>query len=218
MVLDLLLPTRCPACDTPGPAPCGTCWRELKPAPPGPPPENVDDLRSVLLYDGAGRELVARLKYRNARSIVSWLAKAMAALGTTWTPIDLITWAPTTNERRRQRGFDQAELLARAVARHLRTPARPTLARANGPPQTGRPARERATGVSFHALAPRPTRPTQINHDNRILLVDDVCTTGATLAAAAAALRASNPTNSITVMSVTAARTPLKLREGSADA
>src|SRR3712207_7831548 len=54
--------------------------------------------------------LVARLKYRNARASLAWLARAMAALvdrrGT-----DVVTWVPTTPARRRQRGFDQAELL-----------------------------------------------------------------------------------------------------------
>jgi predicted amidophosphoribosyltransferase len=147
------------------------------PAPPG-----VDHCRALLDYDGAGRELVARLKYRNARGSLPFLARGMAALVAA-APPDLVTWAPTTPARLRARGFDQAELLARAMARELAVPCRRLLRRQGGPAQTGRDAAARLTGPVFLARRPLPGSPA-------VLLVDDVVTTGGTVAAAAGALRA----------------------------
>lgn len=94
---------------------------------------------------------------------------------------DLVTWAPTSAARRRARGFDQSELLAKAVARRLGVPARRMLRRGRGEGQTGRGARERRELVT-------PFRPVRRVGGASVLLVDDVTTTGSTLAAASAAL------------------------------
>jgi predicted amidophosphoribosyltransferase len=126
-----------------------------------------------------GRELVARLKYRNARGALPWLATGMAALSSAW-PVDVVTWVPTTAERRRDRGFDQGRLLAAAVAGYRRLPCRGLLRRRPGPPQTGLSRRQRLEGPELEVVRPSPPR---------VLLVDDVVTTGATLVAAARALR-----------------------------
>jgi ComF family protein len=156
----------------------------------------------VLAYEGPGRELVARLKYRNARSSVSWLADRMAAVararGRDRDPA-CVAWVPTSTARRRERGFDQAELLARAVARRLGLPCRPLLRRGGGPPQTGRTLAERRRGPTFTTLRRRV--------EGSVLLVDDVITTGSTVAAAARALRAGGATE---VLVVAAARTPYR--------
>ena len=88
--------------------------------------------------------------------------------------VDLVTWAPTSSARIAERGFDQAELLARAVARELGVPCRRLLYRAHGGPQAGRGRAARLLGPSFRARAPR--------RGLRVLLVDDVVTTGGTLA------------------------------------
>jgi predicted amidophosphoribosyltransferase len=123
--------------------------------------------------------LVVRLKYRNARGGIPFLAGAMAAL-VAREGVDAVTWAPTTAARRHRRGFDQAHLLARAVARRLRLRCVRTLRRRPGMAQTGRSLAERRTGPVFSARGPVPAR---------ILLIDDVVTSGATVAAAARALR-----------------------------
>ncbi|MGH9118674.1 MAG: ComF family protein [Acidimicrobiales bacterium] len=209
-IFNLLVPTACPICRRLGPAPCAACQDDLRPAPAMARPPGVDAVHAVLAYEDAGRELVARLKYRNARVTVAWLAGRMAALvatagaaasasatGPVW-----VAWVPTTVERRRDRGFDQAELLARAVARRLGLPCRRVLARSHGPPQTGRSQAERRVGPSLAARGRVP---------GTVVLVDDVVTTGSTVSAAAAALRAAGADR---VVVVAAARTPYRARAG----
>jgi ComF family protein len=194
----VLLPRTCPLCHRPGLAPCTACAANLERPPALLPPPGVDRCVAVLAYEGAGRELVARLKYRNARSTIRWLATHMSALIDA-NDVDVVTWVPTTGDRRRRRGFDQAELLARAVARRLRRPCRRLLTRGDGPAQTGRSLQERRVGPAFAAKA-RGRAP-------RVLLVDDVITTGTTVTVAARTLRASGVDR---VSVVAAARTPLK--------
>lgn len=193
----MLLPTTCPCCGARGAAPCPACRAALRPPPPAVPPAGLDGWVALLAYEGVGRELVARLKYRNARSTLQWLADGLAALVDP-TGFDVVTWAPTTLARRRERGFDQAELLARAVARRLGRPCRPLVRRGPGPAQTGRRADERRLGIDVRCLrAPPPN----------VLVVDDVATTGATLTTVASALRGSG---TVGVWAATAARTPAR--------
>lgn len=203
----LLLPPSCGACGRPGPAPCPTCWAELAPAPPAGPPPGVDRCRALIRYEGRGRELLASLKYRNTRDALAWLAAGMAGLAAApGTPFDVVTWAPTTAARRHRRGFDQAEMLAREVARRLAVPVRGLLVRLPGPAQTGRDRLHRTDGPSF--------RPRATAAPPRVLLVDDVFTTGATVTAAALALREAG---AVSVEVVTAGCTPLKVARSAAD-
>jgi predicted amidophosphoribosyltransferase len=176
----MLLATRCPGCDQVGPAPCATCVAQMSPAPPVPVPAGLDDCLALLAYEGPSQAVVTHLKYRDARTSASWLGEGMARLVAPGS-VDLVTWAPTTDLRRRRRGFDHAELLARHVARHLGLRCFATLRRVPGPPQTGRTLLERRDGPQF--LAAR----TVVGRS--VLLVDDVVTTGATFAAAGRALR-----------------------------
>ena len=200
MVVGTVLPPACPVCGAVGSAPCGACWAQLRPAAPGPVPAGLDRCRSLLSYEGVGRELLARLKYRNARSSLAWLASGMASLAARMV-VDLdvrhVTWAPTSGVRRRARGYDQAELLARRVAADLGLACGRRLRRLPGPPQTGRGRDERLLGPAFVGRGP-PV-------EGAVLLVDDLLTTGATLTAAARALRVAGAT---TVVAVTAGRTP----------
>lgn len=192
----MLLAVTCPVCGDRGAAPCPDCLASLLPAPSLPPPPGVDDCRALLAYEGAGRELVARLKHRNHRGALPGLAAAAASLVDPG-EVDVVTWAPTTPRRRRARGYDQSELLARVVARRLERRCRRLLRRPDGPAQTGRSAADRWAGPAFSARSV----------SGAVLLLDDVVTTGATVAAATQALRVAGASR---VMVLALARTPLK--------
>ena len=178
----------------------------MGPATIGPAPAGVDHCLALLRYEGAGRELVARLKYRDARTSLRWLGSAMAELAGGH-PVDVVTWAPTTRARQLDRGFDQAALLADVVARRLGVRSTRLLRRVAGEPQTGLSAAERRATPPLFA-ARRPCLP-------RVLLVDDILTTGGTLTSAAFALREGG---AVTVVALVAARTPLKVGSGVVDA
>lgn len=175
----MLLRPSCPSCGRSGFVVCPRCAAELAPAPNLPAPFGIERVDAVHDYRRA-RALVTALKNGGRRDLVPWLASAMAAVRTP-APGTVVTWAPTGRTRQRQRGFDQAELLARAVARRWGVPARGLLRRLPGPAQSGRSAAERRAGPAFTAVGSVPAT---------VLVIDDVATTGATLQAAAQALRA----------------------------
>ena len=143
------------------------------------PLEPLSGLWAVFAYVGAGRELLARLKYRNQRSCVRWLASAMATTLPSGLAFDAVTWAPTSAKRRRQRGFDQAELLARALSREAGVPVVRLLRRVDEAGQTGRNRSQRFRAPVF------AVRRASLSG---VLVVDDVITTGATLQSAAQSL------------------------------
>ena len=177
----MLLPTRCPICHAIGPAPCAGCIAGLRRAAPAGSPAGLASCRSLLRYEGAGRTLVTRFKYGNARDALPWLAAALAGLVRP-RDLDVVTWVPTTAARRRERGFDQSELLAARVAAEVGRPMVALLGRRPGPPQTGGTRAQRLRQPGFVGRRQGGRAPV------RVLLVDDVVTTGATLAAAAATL------------------------------
>ena len=84
-------------------------------------PPGLASCRALLAYDHEVRGWVVGLKNRDERGRISALADGLAAL-VPCHPGLVVTWAPTSPRRRRERGFDQAELLARAVARRSDLP------------------------------------------------------------------------------------------------
>lgn len=175
----VLRESTCVLCGAASPVVCPRCEGALGPAPSLAVPRGLDACWALLAYEPA-RPLVVALKNRNRRDLVTWLADRLAGLGRP-DPASVITWAPTGSPRRRARGYDHAELLARALARRWHAPCVPLLTRAPGPAQAGRAAAERRVNPAFAVHVRRAMPPT-------VVVVDDVVTTGATLTAAATAL------------------------------
>ncbi|MEY4365478.1 MAG: hypothetical protein RLZZ305_822 [Actinomycetota bacterium] len=136
------------------------------------------EIRALGPFEGELRDAVIGLKYRNERQ----RARALAGLMSVCIPphADVITWAPTSALRTGERGYDQAELLARHLSAHTGVPWSRLLRRLDGAGQTGRTRAQRLVAPRFVA-APVASR-------RNVCVVDDVVTTGATLRAAASAL------------------------------
>ena len=135
-------------------------------------------------YEGTARKSILRFKFYNRRSYAISYGRLLAMkLLEDPEPFDILTWIPVSFFRRLQRGYDQVELLARAVGQELDIPAQRTLVKVrHNPPQSRQQdaARRRANVLgAYRCLKPETVQ------GKRILLLDDVLTTGATAGEAA---------------------------------
>lgn len=196
--LDLLLPPVCCGCGSEGSVLCLGCAAHLRRrldepagAPLGLPvslPEGIVQLEWCAAFSGAVRAAVHGLKYAGQRALAVPLAEALAAR---WRKAgaggELFTWVPVHPARLRERGFDQAELLARLVAERLGSPAAALLERRQrtmAQHSLGRIARADNVREAFAMRSPAP-----LDIRGRwLVLVDDVVTTGASLSGCAQTL------------------------------
>ena len=180
-LLDVLFPPVCVACDRVGSALCERC----RPSPAAVECSSVGDLPCLALgpYEGPLRRAVLALK-AGRRDVAAALGVLLAAMLAAERGIVVVP-VPTTRGRSRRRGFDQATLLAAEMTRSQGLPHVPALVRAAGAAQHGRSRAERLGPQRRFACAAASFPP-----GARVVLLDDVVTTGATLADARATLHA----------------------------
>jgi ComF family protein len=174
---------------------CAECAAGLRPEPgsvalPAPPDAGGEAVGSsaayAFLFRGTARALIHALKYEGRTSVARELVtRALPSIRTaSGGRSEAVVHLPMTAVKRRERGFNQSELLATLVARSIGVPHTRALRRVHAyrpHAASGRPSRLMLRSDSF--------APTRGRLSGTVLLVDDVVTTGATLAAAAHALR-----------------------------
>jgi ComF family protein len=169
-------------------------------------PRIIQRARAIGEYDGTLREIIHALKYQQRHSLADGLAELMRTAGR---PLlrdaDCVVPVPLHPRRERARGFNQA----RELARRLRLPVVDALLRARyTAPQVALPADRRHANVqgAFRLSRPLLGRAASVK-DLRVIVVDDVSTTGATLDGCAAVLKTAGAAE---VWGLTAARVPTR--------
>ncbi|HEU5317569.1 MAG TPA: ComF family protein, partial [Chloroflexota bacterium] len=164
---------------------CGATSRVIRCAECMVDPLPLAAVRSAGLLRGPLRRAVHRLKYGGRRPAAASLAELLLAPVAQLGPLPpdaVVVPVPLHPDRRRERGFNQAEALAAPLAAALGRPLRPAVLRVRATPtQVGLSRAQRRANVRG-AFAPAESLPAQA-----VLLVDDVTTTGSTLGSAAAA-------------------------------
>lgn len=230
-VADLLFPPRCVACDAWGRSFCDACAQQVDPVPLpicsscGRPQQTTTQrcslcqqvenqpltlARAAVLFTHPLRSAVHSLKYKNCPELASSLARYLVAAyqQAPWPElhpaIDWVVPVPLHRQRLQERGYNQAQLLAEEFAHKVGLPMQSDLlARTRfTTTQVGLNARERQQNVAdaFHGAPAVRAK--------RILLVDDVFTTGATLSACAEALLTAGASRVYALCLATPALTP----------
>ncbi len=169
------LPARCYRCkaQTENSLVCGKCRRESR----------FKHVWVRTAYEGAAKQLVYDLKFERKQAAALPLARLTAEALPYLPPNTIVAHVPTVTSRARQRGYDHAELLAKALAKELGLSHIGLLARLGKARQVGAKRAVRLTQLkdAFCLIKPMPSAP--------ILLVDDLVTTGGSLEAATACLK-----------------------------
>lgn len=213
-LLNLIFPPKCPFCNSPtdqdAPGPCPKCrkadfWLE------GPQAVVAGEhfLRCACAgwYQGQLRDSMRRFKFHNHPDYAKAYGPLLAKTIRFYLPgsYDLITWAPVSPATLRDRGYDQAQLLAQETAKALSAQALPLLAKTgqNKAQSSLTQGRQRWKNVAGVYAVPAPAAVA----GQRVLVIDDIITTGATLEEAARTLRQVGATQ---VVAAAFCRTPRK--------
>jgi ComF family protein len=167
-------PGRCYRCRQPGPALCAVCQ----------PATGLHTVQVVTDYRDPAAPLLHALKFARAQAAAKIVAQAMHQRLPAFPPETIICHLPTANVRVRQRGYDQAHLIARQLARLRGLPHQTLLRRQGSARQLGANRNQRLAQLQTAFYCPRPLAVQR----RTILLVDDVLTTGASLESASRVL------------------------------
>jgi ComF family protein len=162
---------------------CGLCRRGLT---------GFDGVYCFGFYDGTLRKLIQLFKYGNVPTLAGPLGALLAAALPRERAFDVIVPMPMHWRRRLQRGFNQASLLAEVAGRRFGFQVSPAIRRHKAtPPQAGLTGAQRRANMTGAFIVSRP----EAVRGKRVLLVDDVLTTGATAGACARALKRAGATH-----------------------
>ncbi len=196
----MLLTRRCPGCRAPSRTICDRCRAHLARRRPDPVrvaalAEGVGLTRLGALwdYDACSRAVVLALKNGHRPDLAAVVARSLA-VGIGRGVVDVVTWVPASGRGRRRRGYDQGAVLAGHVARSLGVPRYRLLTRVDVVGGRARSRAERLGGPRIRpargAIGPGVKGWGAGLGGARVLLVDDVVTTGGSLEASVSALRA----------------------------
>ncbi|MGK2933340.1 MAG: ComF family protein [Solirubrobacterales bacterium] len=193
----LLVPPTCAACRSPcdpDRSVCASCVRDLDLSGPILDPDipGIERIRSVAPHSGVGRSILAAYKFDGLVGLGPFIASRMSEVAPGAGDAGCVVPVPAARIRRRLRGFDTAEDLAGRLAGWTGQPVESgSLVRIGHGRQRGKGRNNR--------LADPPVIEARGKHEGTVLLVDDVVTTGATLATCAKALRGSGASQVLAV-------------------
>ena len=191
-LLDLLYPPRCAFCrrflEEEESGLCRFCRKKV---PDNPIRREIDGIKICIAafdYEGQVRESLLRYKFHSVTAYGPVYAEFLAkCIDESEISCDIITWAPLSWQRLRRRGYDQARIVAEETAKHLGLPCEKLLRkRVNTKPQSGiGDAQARRTNAEGAYACRSPEKLS----GKRVLLIDDIVTTGATLSECASVLK-----------------------------
>jgi len=191
-ILSFISPVECSQCGRPNQSVCDECWQKLVPVrtpacfwcntltnegktcPSCARKTHITGVTIPFRLNGVVKDKVHGLKYGGDREVAKFFAGKLCEYIPQDT-FDTICYVPSTGRSQRKRGYNQAKLLAKEISRTMRLPLEPALLRLTHTDQIGLNRAQRLSGVKGNFIA-------RGNYTGkRILLVDDVVTTGATL-------------------------------------
>lgn len=177
-ILDAILPRRCVGCGKEGKYVCEKCSLFLSEAPTIFPGEGLEEVVSGWEYEGLIKKLIFQIKYEGMFDAIDELVKKAFEIRESWLPENtIITFVPMFKKKEKQRGFNQAEIIARKIGKIAGKEVIPLLEKIKDTPsqtELNKEEREKNVKGAFRMCGVGPST-------QNVLLVDDVWTSGATI-------------------------------------